>query len=57
MQQFLQYIEHTYDCHDAEGFGSCRNDMYFIDYKCAEFRAKYYVELIDNPTCLTDMML
>lgn len=43
------------DCHTAEGFGNCgQAESVYFEYKCAEFKAKHYVELLNNPDWLKD---
>ena len=56
ISQFKAYVEDNQNCHTAEHFGSCApRGRYYRDWKCAEMRAKYFVDLIDNPSCLREM--
>ena len=43
------------DCHSAEGYGPCLDNPNWLAFKCAEMKAKMYVDFIDNPSCLKDM--
>jgi hypothetical protein len=53
---FNKYIERSQDCHASEGFGSCKNNQFFKPFKCAEIKAKLYVDLIDLPSCIKDIL-
>ena len=51
--KFQEFFLLNLDCHTGEGFGECGNkDSTYKSYKWAEFKAKYYVELLNNPDCL-----
>jgi hypothetical protein len=52
-EKFQDFYLMNLDCHTGEGFGECGNaGSKYKDYKCAEFKAKNYVELLKNPECL-----
>lgn len=53
---FEKYFERSYDCHSAEGFGECNNNQFYKDWKCAVAKAQLYVDLINMPSCLVDIM-
>ena len=44
------------NCHSAENFGPCHEEALYKDWKCKEMVADLYVYMIDNPTCLPDLM-
>jgi hypothetical protein len=54
--QFEKYFERSYDCHSAEGFGACNSNQYYNQWKCATAKAKLYVDLINLPVCLQDII-
>jgi hypothetical protein len=52
-EKFQDFYLTNLDCHTGEGFGQCGNaESKYKDYKWAEFKAKKYVELLNNPECL-----
>lgn len=52
---FNDYHLLNLDCHTGEGYGKCgQEDSIYSQYRCAEFKAKHYVELINNPKCLKE---
>lgn len=52
MYWFDLYYRNTKNCHVGAGWDKCGKEVYWKKWKCAEFKSQYYVELIDNPTCL-----
>ena len=52
---FQLYIDGTKNCHNAARWTECGNQELYKEWRCAEFAALYYVELLDNPTCLSEM--
>ncbi len=55
-EMFESYYERSQNCHTSEGFGPCNDNQYFVDFKCAELKAKLFVYLIEIPTCLQNLM-
>ncbi|CAI2371396.1 unnamed protein product [Moneuplotes crassus] len=53
--KFEEFFLTNLDCHTGEGFGRCgQKESQFMEYRCAEFKAKHYVELLNNPDCLKE---
>ncbi len=50
--KFKVYFERSKNCHNAEGFGGCNNNLHYKAFKCAQIKAKLYVDLVDIPPCL-----
>ena len=43
------------NCHTAELFGPCHEPDLYKGWKCADLKARLYVEFLDQPTCLKDL--
>ena len=53
--KFTNYSDTFDNCHQAEGFGEWFYNDHFVDWKCAELRARLYVYFIDLPDCWNDI--
>ena len=56
MKNSNKYIESTSKFHSAEGYGEWMETTEYKDWFWAEFEAKYYVELLNTPSCFKDVM-
>jgi len=54
-EAFVEYIQASKACHNAARWSECGNKEAYSKWRCAEYKALHYVELINNPKCLKDM--